>query len=640
MQFNPLFLRATWAALAVTVVGCEGSPTGVDGEEFAAHGTLPIGSSNFEIEEFGGTDDAGANLKNDDGNPAIDWVDVMEFRQQDEPSGQNDDSLGGGSKEDSYPPKVTDGSIPPNKSDLRFFGVNEETVNNDSYLNMYWTRVDDPSGTTLMDFEFNQEQSDPASLIRTGGDLLVVYKLSSGGDGDNGIIDLVLHQWQTGVAPWNQACEAAKSFPCWGEEQDLSGSGLAVGSINNEAIPGADADGLADGLTPFELSPRTFGEATIDLSAIFPADSCFTLGQAWLKSRSSDTFTTALKDFIAPVPINISNCGKVIIRKQTDPDGATDEFDFTSTVQVGTGGEDTADSGGDSGDTGASTDTPAAFDLADDESYTIVNVLLGDDYEVLELDPSSLGYELTDIDCTASTGVVPDSESLVTRKVIFDIDSPDDILDCTFTNTGKASLKVIKTTVPSGLQQKDFSFGITGPSAFSDTFMLSNLSDGTEEQDYDGTLDPGSYDITETIPTGWRLNSWSCIDKNDGDNVVASSTGVNDNDATVALAAGDDIECTFENEPLAKVGGLFQSLATANGGDYGYLQVTLDCSGQAPDTATPAPTVLSTQLVRHVADALAHTPPFQSGLSDPIPAGAYDCQLVIAPNTLPIPSLP
>jgi hypothetical protein len=31
-------------------------------------------------------------------------------------------------------------------------------------------------------------------------------------------------------------------------------------------------------------------------------------GRAYLKSRSSDSFTAAIKDFIAPIPINLSNC--------------------------------------------------------------------------------------------------------------------------------------------------------------------------------------------------------------------------------------------------------------------------------------------------------------------------------------------
>lgn len=62
------------------------------------------------------------------------------------------------------------------------------------------------------------------------------------------------------------------------------------------------------------MSTRTFGEAAINLtdSGILPANSCSGFGRAYLKSRSSDSFTAALKDFIAPIPVNISNCGKIV----------------------------------------------------------------------------------------------------------------------------------------------------------------------------------------------------------------------------------------------------------------------------------------------------------------------------------------
>ena len=63
------------------------------------------------------------------------------------------------------------------------------------------------------------------------------------------------------------------------------------------------------------------GEAQIDLRLIFQDDKCVSFGSAMLKSRSSDSFTSQLKDFVAPVGINLQNCGNVIIRKQTYPNG-------------------------------------------------------------------------------------------------------------------------------------------------------------------------------------------------------------------------------------------------------------------------------------------------------------------------------
>ena len=123
-------------------------------------GALSLTGSNFEIE-------ADANLRLDAAAPSEDWASVpqgtgqgQERRKADLPTGANDDSFGGGSKEDTLVPTVVDGSIPPNKSDLKTFGgYLETTLAGDRFLHIYWHRVQDPSGTTNMDFEFNQSST-------------------------------------------------------------------------------------------------------------------------------------------------------------------------------------------------------------------------------------------------------------------------------------------------------------------------------------------------------------------------------------------------------------------------------------------------------------------------------------------------
>jgi hypothetical protein len=66
------------------------------------------------------------------------------------------------------------------------------------------------------------------------------------------------------------------------------------------------------------LSARTFGEARINLqlSGIFPAGTCTVFGKAYLKSRSSDAFTSEIKDFIAPIPINLTNCAPITLNNK------------------------------------------------------------------------------------------------------------------------------------------------------------------------------------------------------------------------------------------------------------------------------------------------------------------------------------
>jgi hypothetical protein len=268
----------------------------------ASHPEVSLPGSNFEI-------DTDANLKVDDPTPSTDWAGVTEIRKADTTSGPTDESFGQGTKEDTAVPTVVDGSIPPNKSDLKFFGLYQEGGSTSGFLNLYWSRVQEPQGTTNMDFEFNQKraaagQGNGVTPLRTAGDLLVIYDLAQGGTRPV----LSIREW-TGSA--------------WGPATNLTDSGKATGSINTSPIPAADSDGLG------AHSARTFGEAQLDLSAIFDPNVCESFGSAYLKSRSSDSFTAALKDFVPPQAITLSNCGSVKITKKDDAGNALAGAEFT-----------------------------------------------------------------------------------------------------------------------------------------------------------------------------------------------------------------------------------------------------------------------------------------------------------------------
>src|SRR5204862_7310499 len=133
--------------------------------------------------------DTNANRVVDGTAPAVDWLTggagtsmrTSVRVSTDQPTGPTDDSFGQGTKEDSAVPNVVNGAIPPNKSDLKNFGVYIEAGR---YLNLFWTRVQDPSGTTNMDFEFNQGTTlsgNGVTPLRSTGDFLVTYDLANGG---------------------------------------------------------------------------------------------------------------------------------------------------------------------------------------------------------------------------------------------------------------------------------------------------------------------------------------------------------------------------------------------------------------------------------------------------------------------------
>ncbi|HKY74529.1 MAG TPA: Ig-like domain-containing protein [Acidimicrobiia bacterium] len=254
-----------------------------------------LSQSRFEI-------DVDANTRVNNTLDCIDWSDSTTptsyragvLAPNDLPTGSGDDSFQGASEGD-VDPAVGTGSIPPNKSDLKTFGVFAESAT-PKVLALFWARVQDPKGTTNMDFELNQKFCDPNATPtncsangvtpqRTLGDKLITYDLSKGGT----VPTISIREWT--ASGWSAGTKISEGQ-----------NALAIGSVNTGTIPAAQSPfGAAD--------PFTFGEAAISYAALFPQGAgCLSLGSAYLKSRSSDSFSSTLKDFIRPQRVHVSNC--------------------------------------------------------------------------------------------------------------------------------------------------------------------------------------------------------------------------------------------------------------------------------------------------------------------------------------------
>jgi hypothetical protein len=297
--------RARWGAgvacLALILGGTTAAQANLVGSPFEAN------DGNLIVNTAGNTDWA---------NIGISCVTPISGCGLDLPTGQTDNSFGTGTKEDTEVPSVVSGQIPNNKSDLtRFYARFVEEANGSTYAYLAWERVQEPNGTTNMDFEFNQSSvlsANGVTPVRTDGDVLVKYDLSQGG------VNPVLgyHRWVATGA--KSLCEAANSTPCWGKVQSLAGN--FEGSVNTVVV----TDPIAPN-APRDLSVRTFGEAAINLTAaeIVGSDPCLPFSSAYLKSRSSDSFTAALKDFIAPISVATSKCGDINVLKTDDDSPAS-----------------------------------------------------------------------------------------------------------------------------------------------------------------------------------------------------------------------------------------------------------------------------------------------------------------------------
>jgi hypothetical protein len=374
--------------------------------------------------------------------------------------------------------------------------------------------------------------------VRTAGDLLITFDF-----GGSGVPDLALDKWVTSGA--TSQCVASNTLPCWGNHVDLTSAGFAEGGVNATNI----TDNRAPG-NPFSLagnsSQSTFGEAGINITAanIFPANQCESFGSAYLKSRSSgSSFTSELKDFIAPIPVHISNCGTVIIHKHTDPRGVDQTFSFNSNVadNPATGTTDSGcreagsgysgsytlnDAGNSSSDNGANTDTCTAVPTG---SYTVSEGGL------------PTGFVFEGLSCSNSGG----STTTITGSSVAISVVPDGVTECTYTNQQQlGAIKITKTSSKGthpGLLGAKFSIKYAGVAITGSPFTTDASGNICV-----GNLPFGTYSVQETQPpTGYSIDDTSAHDVVVGTN----STCGDGNEATFAATDTplSDIQVNFRD---------------------------------------------------------------------------------------------
>jgi len=176
---------------------------------------------------------------------------------------------------------------------------------------------------------------------------------------------------------------------------------------------------------------------------------------------------------------------RIVIVKQTDPDGSQQAFDFTASYDAD------------------------GFSLSDGQSNDSGDLDPGI-YSVSETLP--LGWQQENVVC--SDGSPSTAIGLAAGETV----------TCTFSNEQDANIVVVKETLPDGEEQ---AFDFTA-SYDADGF---SLSDGQSNDS--GDLDPGTYSVSENVPAGWDLDSVECSDRS--------------NPASIVLTAGETVICTFTN---------------------------------------------------------------------------------------------
>jgi|GEM_PF-1351163 len=192
----------------------------------------------------------------------------------------------------------------------------------------------------------------------------------------------------------------------------------------------------------------------------------------------------------------------LIVRKLTDPDTSTQGFSFTGDVSGGP--------------------------IVNAGTLMTENLSPGT-YSSTET--AVAGWDLTDITCDDVESLNPSTGDTGTGVATFNAEAGE-VVTCTFTNTiQRAQIIVNKVTDPIGSTQP-FDFTMTGTNVDL-AFQLADATTPYNSGDLLPTSENGTYNVAETLPTGWTQSSATCDDDSDP--------------AAIDLAPGEIVTCTFTN---------------------------------------------------------------------------------------------
>ncbi|MCZ7530338.1 MAG: DUF11 domain-containing protein [Acidimicrobiia bacterium] len=252
---------------------------------------------------------------------------------------------------------------------------------------------------------------------------------------------------------------------------------------------------------------------------------------------------------------------EIIVDKSTDPEGSAQGFDF---------------------DLKRGDDVVGEVDgLTDGTEGSFGFVTPNEDYSVVEDVPE--GWQQTAAEC-----VLEGSDETVSPTEVTPL--PGQVWRCSFENTQEGSITVVKDT--GGIEPaQEFPFSFEG-----DPFKL--VDQGS--QTFDGLL-PGDFEVLEPadlMPQYWQLAAVECVSDHVANGEVALDaqlepvdpdgpaevTEVTDG-VQVALAAGENVTCTFANVQVFPAPGVTitktPSITSGSPGDTVTYTYVVENTGQA-----------------------------------------------------------
>ena len=251
-----------------------------------------------------------------------------------------------------------------------------------------------------------------------------------------------------------------------------------------------------------------------------------------------------MKDFIAPISVNVTNCGTLTVSIQTDPAISGPSY------AISADGSEPAVESEVTGDSAYYSLKPGSYTVTVTEPATLWDGLVLVEH----------GYDLTGLYCDLSgedTSATADLESGTVAVIV----GEGGIVDCYYTFVQRGSIVLTKTTEPaSNTDRFAFSGDLSGEISNGGQITLADIS-------------PGQYSSSETALAGWDLTGISCDDDNSSGDIGTAT-------ATFNLDAGETVSCNFVN---TKRGEIIIEKQTLPDGDPQSFSFAGDVGGNLRD---------------------------------------------------------
>ncbi len=272
----------------------------------AAHGqVVPTSSTPLPGSTFQGGDG-----DQDDGGGYIDWQALQAGGRpvhNPDPNDHDTAFVSGLKEQEPYTWDFTteDGGVSPAKANILDAWSAVDQPGADTFLYLAFTRATG-NGDTFVAFELNRDgrlwDNGRAKIpCRRTGDLLVVVEAHGNGNG----VDVLLERWRTTEAdPATGCARRGELTRATGVDPNSEQGAVNLGPIASR-LPGSYAPGSTI------AGARVFGEVALNLSKLVDADfhdPCLAFGSIWMHSRSSDSVSANLQDYLAPRPLIVRSC--------------------------------------------------------------------------------------------------------------------------------------------------------------------------------------------------------------------------------------------------------------------------------------------------------------------------------------------